>query len=171
MQIETATLKKEKIANPHENYVQALKTWDMNRQSANECKSALQRPIKDLSKDFQKYAKITKLIVAKHAHWQIDTVQKLLQRDETFENIQKMISVQKPKPCSACGRKVHLQWACPQFKKQAKLKRYKLSRNERKDNQMGDYACRKPFQLLKDTLIPQQVFDLYKKKFIPFHCE
>jgi len=50
-------------------------------------------------------------------------------------------------------------------KKQAQLRRYKLSRNERKDNQVGDYACHEPLQLLKDTLIPQQVFDLYKKRF------
>ena len=55
-------------------------------------------------------------------------------------------------------------------KKQAQLRRYKLSRNERKDNQMGDYACREPFQLLKDALIPQ-VFDLHEKDFIPFHCD
>jgi len=59
----------------------------------------------------------------------------------------------------------------PTRKKQAQLRRYKLSRNERKDNQMGDYACRKPFHLLKDTLIPQQVFDAYEKEFIPFYCE
>ena len=33
---------------------------------------------------------------------------------------------------------------------------------------MGDYACREPFQLLKASLIPQQVFDIYENDFIPF---
>jgi len=82
-----------------------------------------------------------------------------------------MVLIQKPIICPACNRKKHPQWNCPQEKKQAQLRRYKLSRNERKDNQMGDYACREPFQLLKDALIPQQVFELYEKEFIPFHCE
>ena len=35
---------------------------------------------------------------------------------------------------------------------------------------MGDYACREQFQLLKDTLIPSQVFELHEKECIPFHC-
>jgi len=112
---------------------------------------------------------ITDLIVTQHITWQIDTVEKLLQRDETFQRIRNLIQPQKPKPCHACGRKIHPQWNCPQAKKQAQLRRYKLSRNERKDNQVGDYACRKPFQLLKDTLIPEQVFDLYEKQVIPFY--
>jgi len=114
---------------------------------------------------------ITESIVAQHATWQIDTVEKLLQRDETFPSVQNLIKIQKPQSCYVCSGKKHLQWNCSQTKKQAQLRRYKLSRNNRKDNQVGDYACRKPFQLLKDTLIPQQVFDLYEKEFIPFYCE
>jgi len=75
------------------------------------------------------------------------------------------------KICSACNRQRHPQWNCPNKIKQEQLRRYKLSINERKDNQMGDYACREPFQLLKDILIPSQVFDLYEKEFIPFYCD
>jgi len=170
LQIETTTLKKEKITDPHESYLQALKTWDENRQSADECKIALKRIKKDLLINFEKYAVITKFIVETHANWQIDTIQKLLQRNETFPYVKNLIKIEKIKSCHACGGKIHSQWNCTQIKKQAQLRRYKLSRNERKDNQVGDYACRKPFQLLKDTLIPQQVFALYEKEFIPFHC-
>jgi len=168
LQIRTPTLKRQ-TAISHEKYLQALKTWDENIQSANECKIELQHFKKDLLTTFNKYAMITKLIVATHAHWQIDTIYKLLQRDETVQKVQNFIRVQKTKPCHACGGKTHLQWNCPQIKNQAQLRRYKLSRNERKDNQVGDYACRKPFQLLQDTLIPQQVFELYEKEFIPFY--
>jgi len=164
-------LQKEKITKPHQQYLQALKTWDENRQSANEC-TITQKCFKTyLMKNFKNYAMITELIVAQHATWQIDTVEKLLQRDETFRSVQNLIRIQKPQPCHASDRKTHLRWNCPQAKKKAQLRRYKLSRNKRKDNQVGDYACRKPFQLLKDTLIPQQVFDLYEKEFIPFYCE
>jgi len=171
LQIETATYQQEKIAKPHQQYLQALKMWDENRQSANECKITQKCTKKDLMQNFQKYAMITKLIVAQHATWQIDTVVKLLQRGETFRSVQNLIKVQKVQPCCVCNGQEHLQWNCPQAKKQAQLRRYKLSKNKRKDNQVGDYACRKPFQLLKDTLIPKPVFDLYEKEFIPFYCE
>ena len=122
-------------------------------------------------KNFKYYEMITNVLATQHATWQIDTVEKLLQRDETFQRIQNLIKIQRPRPCHDCGWTIHPQWNCPQNKKQAQLRRYKLSRNERKDNQVGDYACREPFQLLKDTLIPQQVFDLYEKEFIPFYCD
>ena len=48
------------------------------------------------------------------------------------------------------------------------MKRSKASPSKSK-YQMGDYACREPFQLLTTTLIPPQVFDLYEKEFIPFY--
>jgi len=165
-----ATLK-EKTAVSHEQYLQALKTWDNDSQSADECTIALKRFKKDLIMNFHPYKQITRLFVEEHVQWQIDTVQKLLQRDENSQTVKNFIRVQKPEPCQACSGKVHMQWACPQLKQLAQLRRYQLSRNTRKDNQTGDYACRKPFQLLKDTLIPQLVFDLYEKEFIPFHCE
>ena len=105
MQIETAKLKKEKIANPHENYLQALKTWDENRQSADECKIALKYNKKDLLINFEKYEMITKFITKKHAHWQIDTIQKLLQRNESFQYVKKLIRVKEIKSCHACSGK------------------------------------------------------------------
>ena len=155
----------------HQQYLQALKKWDKNRQLTTKSNSTqkIKKPNKSLN--FPNYQKLTDLITAQHANWQIDTIEKLLNRNETFENICKMVKIQKPTICPACDEKKHPRWNCPQEKKQAQLRRYKLSRNERKDNQVGDYACREPFQLLKDTLIPQQVFDLYEKDFIPFHCD
>jgi len=163
-------LRQDKLAKPHQQYLQALRTWDVNRQSATECKNTHKYSKKYLIKNFKKYRAITRVLVAPHATWQIDTIDKLLQRDETFQTIQNLIKTHRQKFCHACD-KIHLLWNCPHTKKQAQLRRYHQSRNERKDNQMGDYACRKPFQLLKDTLIPQQVFDLYEKEFISFYCE
>jgi len=147
-----------------------LKEWERNRQSTTQSDSP--HTITKLNKtlEFPNYEKLTQLIKDQHAHWQIDTIEKLLNRDETLENIAKMIQIQRPKICFACNKQKHPRWNCPKKRKQAQLRRYKLSINERKDNQMGDYACREPFQLLKDTLIPSQVFDLYEKEFIPFYC-
>ena len=164
-------MQQDTIAKPHQQYLKALKKWDKNSHSTTEGKNTQNYSKKYLLKYFALYRPITLRLTPQHANWQIDTTEKLLQRSEPFETISNLIQIQKPKPCNACDRKIHAQWNCPKVKKQAQLRRYKLSRNERKDNQVGDYACRKPFQLLKDTLIPQQVFDLYEKEFIPFYCE
>jgi len=145
--------------------------WDEGRHSTNECKETQKCSKQYLINNFKEYAQITTALNAQHATWQIDTVEKLLKRDETPAIIRERIKTHRPRPCHACNGKIHPQWNCPQTKKQTQLRRYKLSRNERKDNQVGDYACRKPFQLLKNTLIPQQVFDLYEKEFIPFYCD
>ena len=151
--------------------MQALKEWDKKRQLTAQSNSPQKIKKTKKSLHFPNYQKLTNLITDQHANWQIDTIEKLLNRNETFENISKMVKIQRPTTCPACNEEKHPRWNCPQEKKQAQLRRYKLSGNKRKDNQMGDYACREPFQLLKDTLIPQQVFDLYKKDFIPFHCD
>jgi len=147
-----------------------LKEWERNRQSTAQSKSphkTKQKPNKSL--DFPNYEILTNLITDQHANWQIDTIEKLLNRNETLEKISKMVQIHRPIICFECNKQKHPRWNCPQEKKHVQLRRYKLSRNERKDNQMGDYACREPFQLLKDALIPQQIFDLYEKHFIPFH--
>jgi len=151
--------------------LQALKEWDKNRQLTDQSNSPQKIKNPNKSLNFPNYEKLTNLITNQHANWQIDTIEKLFNRNETLENISKMVQLQRPTICLACNRQKHPRWNCPKEKKQAQLRRYKLSRNERKDNQMGDYACREPFQLLKDVLIPQQVFDLYEKDFIPFHCD
>ena len=148
-----------------------LKEWKKNRQLTAQSNSPQKTTKPNKSLNFPNYEKLTNLITDQHINWQIDTIEKLLNRNETIENTSKMVQAQKPTICLACNRQKHPRWNCPQEKKQAQLRRYKLSRNERKDNQVGDYACREPFQLLKDTLIPQQVFDLYEKDFIPFHCD
>ena len=148
-----------------------LKEWERNRQSNAQSNIPYNTTKPNKSLEFPNYEVITNLIIDQHAYWQIDTIEKLLNRNETLDNISKMIEVQRPKICPACNRQKHPRWNCPKKIKQAQLRRYKLSINERKDNQMGDYACRKPFHLLKDTLIPQQVFDAYEKEFIPFYCE
>jgi len=147
-----------------------LKEWEINKQSTAQSNSphTTTKPSKSL--EFPKYEILTNLIKDQHAHWQIDTIEKLLNRNETLENISKMVKI-RLKICPACNRQKHPRWNCPKKIKQAQLRRYKLSKNERKDNQMGDYACREPFQFLKDTLIPSQVFDLYEKEFIPFYCD
>jgi len=148
-----------------------LKEWERNRQSNAQSNIPYNTTKPNKSLEFPNYEIITNLIIDQHAHWQIDTIEKLLNRNETLDNISKMIEVQRPKICPTCNRQKHPRWNCPKKIKQAQLRRYKLSINERKDNQMGDYACREPFQLLKDTLIPSQVFDLYEKEFIPFYCD
>ena len=142
-----------------------LKEWERNTQSDSPHKTTkLNKTL-----EFPNYEILTQLIKAQHAHWQIDTIEKLLNRDEMLESIAQNIKIQRPKICSACNKQKHTPWNCPKKRKQAQLRRYQLSTNERKDNQMGDYACRKPFQLLKDTLIPSQVFELYEKECIPFY--
>jgi len=148
-----------------------LKEWERNRQSTAQSNSPHTTTKPNKSLEFPNYEILTNLIKDQHAHWHIDTIEKLLNRNETLENIAKMVQIQRPKICPACNRQKHPRWNCPKKIKQAQLRRYKSSRNERKDNQMGDYACREPFQLLKDTLIPLQLFDLYEKDFIPFHCD
>ena len=147
-----------------------LKEWERNRQSTTQSDTTHTTTKLNKTLDFPSYEILTKLIKDQHAHWQIDTIEKLLNRDETLESIAQNIQIQRPKICSACNKQKHTLWNCPKKRKQAQLRRYQLSINERKDNQMGDYACREPFQLLEDTLIPSQVFELYEKECIPFYC-
>jgi len=171
LQIETATLHQDTIEKPHQQYLQALGDWYKKRQlTAQSNNPPICRSLNQLS-HFTDYKQINKALNDQHLHWQIDTIEILLNRNETIANTCKMVQLQKQIICNACSGQKHPRWNCPQAKKQAQLRRYELSKNKRKDNQMGDYACREPFQLLKDTLIPQQVFDLYEKDFIPFHCD
>ena len=163
-------MKQDTIIRPHQQYLKALTTWDKHCHSAINSRTIHQYSKEDLFKNFPCYKELTKILTFQHSTWQIDTIKKLLQRSEPFELIQLFIKPKKPKLCRPCGRRTHTTWNCAHAKTQAQLQRYKLSKNERKDNQVGDYACREPFQLLKDTLIPQQVFDLYEKEFIPFYC-
>jgi len=151
--------------------LQALHNWNVNIQLTNECKSTKKRSRKALFTSFPKYTMLTKFLNPRHATWQIDTIKKLSERHDDFLKIRTLILPQKPRICYNCDKEIHTTWNCAHAKKQAQLRRYKLSKNERKDNQVGDYACRQPFQLLKDTLIPQQVFNLYEKEFISFYCE
>ena len=147
MQIETTTLQQDAIVKSHQQYLQALREWNKNIQLKTHSNSPqiITKPKQFLH--FPNYLKITNTITDQHANWQIDTIEKLLNRNETRENIHKMVHIHKPIICPACNRQKHPRWNCPQEKKQAQLRRYKLSKNERKDNQMGDYACREPFQL------------------------
>ena len=151
--------------------MQALRDWYKKRQLTVQPNAPpITRELNQFS-HFPKYRNITKALNDQHLHWQIDAIEILLNRNETIANTCKMVQFQKPTICNACSGQKHPRWNCPQTKKQVQSRRYELSKNERKDNQMGDYACREPFQLLKDTLIPQQVFEIYEKDFIPFHCE
>ena len=169
MQIQTDTLHQDTIEKPHQQYLQALTDWHKTR-SAQSNSLPLRESLTQLLQ-FPTYKPITKALNDQHLHWQIDTIKILLNRNETIADTYKMVKLQTPSICVACNRRKHPQWNCPHAKKQAQLRRYELSKNERKDNQMGDYACREPFQLLKDAFIPQQVFDIYEKDFIPFHCD
>jgi len=171
LQIETTTLQQDTIVKKHQPYLQMLKDWESNTQSIDQPNSPHTTTKLNKTLEFPNHEILTQLIKKQHAHWQIDTIEKLLNRDETLENIAKMVQIQRSKICLACNKQKHPRWNCPKKRKQAQLRRYKLSINKRKDNQMGDYACREPFQLLKDTLIPSQVFDLYEKEFIPFYCD
>jgi len=148
-----------------------LKEWANNKPSATQPNSPHITTKPSILLTFPNYEKLTNLVKKQHAHWQIDTIEKLLNRNETLENTSKMVRIKRSKNCPDCDSQKHPRWNCPKKIKQAQLQRHKLSRNERKDNQMGDYACREPFQLLKDTLIPSKVFDLYEKEFISFHCD
>jgi len=147
-----------------------LKDWERNRQSTTQSDNTLTTAKLKATLEFPNYKILTQIIKDQHAHWQIDTIEKLLNRDEMLESIAKKIRIHRPKSCSACNKQRHPLWNCPNKRKKAQLRRYQLSINERKDNQMGDYAYREPFQLLKDTLIPSQVFEIYQKEFIPFYC-
>ena len=142
-------LQKDNIVQKHQPYVQMLKNWERNRQSTTHFNSPHTTTKLNKKLEFPSYEKLTQLIKDQHAHWQIDTIEKLLNRDETLANIAKMVQIQRPRICLNCNKQKHPQWNCPKKREQAQLRRYKLSINERKDNQMGDYACRKPFQLLK----------------------
>ena len=164
-------MQQDTIEKPHQQYLQALRDWYKERQlTAQSKKNPIISTLNQFS-SFPDYQPITKALSSQHLHWQIDTIEILLNRNETIAYTCTMVQVQKPTYRHARSRQKQPRWNCPQAKKQAQLRRYELSKNERKDNQMGDYACREPFQLLKDTLIPQQVFELYEKNFIPFHCE
>jgi len=129
--------------------LQTLKEWERNRQPTTQSDSLHTTTKLNKTLNFPNYEILTKPIKDQHAHWQIDTIEKFLNRDEPLENIATRIEIQRPKICSACNRQRHPQWNCPNKIKQEQLRRYKLSINKRKDNQMGDYACREPFQLLK----------------------
>jgi len=142
-----------------------LKEWERNRQSTAQSNSPQKTTKPNKSLDFLNYEILTNLITEQNASWQIDTIEELLNRNETLENIYKMVEVQRPKICPACNRQKHPRWNCPKKIKQAQLRRYKLSTNERKDNQMGDYACREPFQLLKTPLFHYK-FSIYMKKIL-----
>jgi len=118
---------------------------------------------------FPEHTSLTKLINAKNMHWQIETIEKLSQRGDEYEEIKKAIQLQQQKPCRLCDKKVHTRWNCPRAKQKAQQRRLISSRNKRKDNQMGAYANHPPFHLLTDSLIPQQAFDLYECEFVPFY--
>jgi len=164
-------LQQDTIEKPHQQYLQTLRDWYKKRQLTAQSNK---RPITstlDQFLPFPDYKLITKALSDQHLHWQIDTIEILLNRNETIKYISTMIHVQKSTIRQTRSGQKQPRWNCLQTKKQAQLRRYELSKNERKDNQMGDYACREPFQLLKDIFIPQQVFDIYEKDFIPFHCD
>jgi len=164
-------LQQDTIEKPHQQYLQVLRDWYKERQlTAQRNRPPITSTINQFL-PFPDYKKITKALSRQHLHWQIDTIEILLNRNETIEYTWTMIRVPRPTIRQTRNKQKQPRWNCPQAKKQAQLRRYELSKNERKDNQMGDYACREPFQLLKDTLIPQQVFELYEKNFIPFHCD
>ena len=152
----------------HQPYLQMLTEWEDNKQLTTQPHSTNITKA-NISRKFPNYEALTQLITNRHAHWQVDTIKKLLNRNETLKIISEMIKIQRSKICPDCNKQKHPRWNCPKKREQVQLLRRKLSINERKDNQMGDYACREPFQLLKVTLIPSQVFDLYEKEFIPFY--
>ena len=84
--------------------MQALREWDKNRQLTAQSKSPQKIKKLQQSLHFPNYHKITNIITDQHADWQIDTIEKLLNRNETLENISKMIQKQKPTICPACNR-------------------------------------------------------------------
>ena len=87
-----------------------LKEWERNRQSTTQSTSPHTTTKLDKILDFTKYIKLTRSIKDQHAHWQIDTIEKLLNRDETLENIAKMVQIQRPKICLTCNKQKHPQW-------------------------------------------------------------
>jgi len=103
--METTTLSQDTLAKPHQQYLQALKKWDKNRQLTTESNNTQKTKKTNLSLKFKNYRKLTCIITAQHATWQIDTIEKLLNRNETFENICKMVRIQKPTICPACDKK------------------------------------------------------------------
>ena len=83
-----------------------LKEWERNKQSTAQSNSphTTTKPSKSL--EFPKYEILTNLIKDQHAHWQIDTIEKLFNRNETLENISKMVKI-RLKICPACNRQKH----------------------------------------------------------------
>ena len=163
------SLEKITIESVHDKYVQELRTWEKsvqlkeNREIRPVCRHM------ERSRKFKNYASITKLIDIKNAHWQIDTIEKHFQRGSTLREIRKTIKLNQSYQCPNCPDKNHTRGECLIAKQKARQRRLDLSQNNRKDNQTGYYANRIPFQLLTGTLIPQEVFEIYDREFVPFY--
>jgi len=98
----------------------------------------------------------------------MDTVITCFQRQDITSQITQAITTKTKPHCQVCRRRGHHYGLC-QINKELQQKRHlKLSHNPRKDNQNGPYANHAPFHLLTDTLKPQEVFEEYNKRFIPF---
>jgi len=148
--------------------VQKLKEWNKNKQLAEDNQIRFTSLFKTMQQ-FKKFSWLTKVITTPNAHWQIDIIEKHFQRGSTLREICKNINLYQSKKCQNCSNTKHTRGECLIAKRNAKQRRLQLSRNNRKDNQTGYYANRIPFQLLTGPLIPQEVFEIYDREFVPFY--
>jgi len=149
-------------------YVQNLKEWNKNNHMEKDNQIQFTALFK-ITRRFKKFSPVTKILTKQNAHWQIDTIEKHFQRGSTLREIRKTIKLNQSYQCPNCPDKNHTRGECLIAKQKARQRRLDLSQNNRKDNQTGYYANRIPFQLLTGTLIPQEVFEIYDREFVPFY--
>ena len=90
-----------------------LKDWERNRYSTTQSDNTHTTAKLKTTLEFPNYKILTQIIKYQHAHWQIDTIEKLLNRDEMLESIAKKIRIHRPKSCSACNKQRYPLWNCP----------------------------------------------------------
>ena len=132
-------------------YAQNLKEWNKTKHLENDNQIPLKAPYQ-ITRRFKKFSSLTRKLTYQNAHWQIDTIEK-----------------HQSQQCPNCPDNNHSRSECLIAKQKARQKRLNLSKNNRKDNQTGYYANRIPFQLLTGNWIPQKVFEIYDREFVPFY--
>jgi len=103
-----------------------------------------------------------------HFSWQCETILISFQRKDLAQQIHRNIDTCKTQICQLCGKRNHREQLCPITKEILHQRRHKSAINLRKCHLNGMYAQSEHFDLLTDTLIPQEVFTKYQTTFIPF---
>jgi len=111
---------------------------------------------------------LTQKLRVEHFQWQRDTILISFARKDSVQNIQSSIQTGYDTRCMLCGDKGHHTELCIVNKERLKQNRLMAAINLRKSHMCGLYANSSPLHLLTHTLIPQEVFQEYSERFIPF---